>query len=91
MVVWGPRFLGERSLRIWLPDGSPIDLRLHLPEAAKVPALGTTGENPSRDARSARQQPAAARNLSGDARAPVREAVEPVRQAAGRCARGAVL
>ena len=63
----GAAVLGERSLRIWLPDGSPLDLRLHLPEAAEVPALGTTGENPSRDARSgAATARSGARNLSGD-------------------------
>ena len=51
MIVWGPRFLGKRSLRIWLPDGSALDLRLPLPEAVEVLALGTIWESPGRDAR----------------------------------------
>jgi hypothetical protein len=38
-VVWGPHFLGDRDFRLWLPDGSTLDLRLPLPKVIKVPLL----------------------------------------------------
>ena len=37
--IWGPKFLDDRSFRLWLPDGSPFDLRLPLPKAIRVPGL----------------------------------------------------
>lgn len=37
--VWGPKFLDDRSFRLWLPDGSPLDLTLPLPKAVRVSGL----------------------------------------------------
>jgi hypothetical protein len=50
MVVWGPRFSGERTFRLWLPDGRPLDLDLPLPETVEVPILRTTWQGPGRHA-----------------------------------------
>jgi hypothetical protein len=41
-AVWGPQFTGERTFRLWLPDGSPLDLRLPLADVIKVPGLEQT-------------------------------------------------
>src|SRR5262249_11253671 len=46
-VVWGPQFLGERTFRIWLPGGSPLDLRLPLPDTIEVPGLAQTWQGAS--------------------------------------------
>lgn len=39
MVVWGPEFTGDRSFRLSLPGGTPLDLRLPLPDTVEVPSL----------------------------------------------------
>jgi hypothetical protein len=38
-VVWGPKFLDDRSFRLWLPDGNPLDLTLPLPKIVLVSGL----------------------------------------------------
>ena len=37
--VWGPKFLDERSFRVWLPDRSPLDLTLPLRKAVGIPGI----------------------------------------------------
>jgi len=37
--VWGPKFLDERSFRIWLPDRTPLDLTLPLPKSVQISGL----------------------------------------------------
>jgi hypothetical protein len=46
MVVWGPEFTGERSFRVWLPDGAPLDLQLPLPPTVEVPVLANRWHPP---------------------------------------------
>jgi hypothetical protein len=46
-MVWGPQFLGDRTFRLWLPDASPLDLRLPLPDTIEVPGLAQTWQGQS--------------------------------------------
>ncbi len=45
-VLWGPQFTGDRMFRLWLPDGSPLDLRLPLPDNVEIPGLAQVWQGP---------------------------------------------
>src|SRR5947208_1525612 len=47
---WGPEFRGDRAFRLWLPDGSPVDLGLPLGETVTVGPISpmwTGGRGPA--------------------------------------------
>jgi hypothetical protein len=48
--LWGPEFRGDRAFRLWLPDGSAIDLDLPLGETVTVGPISpmwTGGRGPA--------------------------------------------
>lgn len=46
-VLWGPEFTGNRTFRIWLPGGMPLDLELPLPEPIEIDELPSTWQGPN--------------------------------------------
>jgi hypothetical protein len=35
-MVWGPQFVAQRAMRLWLPDGQPVKLELPLPKTITI-------------------------------------------------------